>query len=497
MNVGFLRKCSITYLLLPNLLFCSGWFRQPYAFLLIAGLCFLFLKEIKKHDKSVLLSVKDIGFLLIFSLIWIFLCGINGYSSQSFDWLAHQVKFYDLYKNDWPIYFPEVDRFACYYFGYYLVPSFISKMYGQLLPVIFAFWTAIGFFLGLAWVYILIKKSKILLLFFMLMRGTGQLVILILNWLHLTHLKVPIFNPSVRSIFDQSTFAPNQIIPALIGSGILLYDFLNRRKIEETFFIITLLFVWGVFPALSLTAVFAVLMMHQYVVKSGGRQLGTGKLFDNYLLPGLLFIPVFIYFLSSQKIALQGFIWEFATEKIVWLSFFSGIMVDILLFCLAAMVLNKKEKYFPEWFILISLCGLLMLSVYRIGIYNDLFFRGSIPICVILFICILRGAGVHFENRLWPKQLLFYPAGLLLLCLMLGVLFVVSNLLRDNMLANQFLGERNTYKVYRFDAYPNTYQALMHGYKDSVGANQYLGAEKSFYKSYFSKLPRGKATNDK
>lgn len=485
MHTALLRKCSITYLLLPNLLFSLGWFRQPYALFLILGFLYLFLIECTKKDSNEKLSLKDMLFVLLLALLWTFFCGIHGLSTQSMDWLAHQAKFYDLYKNDWPLYFKDVDRYACYYFGYYLVPSFISKWSGHLLPMVWVLWTCFGFFLGLSWIYVLINKNKSLLVVFLFIRGIGQLIILVFNKLSAGNINLPIYNPSIRSVFEQSIYAPNQVIPAVIVCGIVVHDLVCRKKEEESFFVITLAFIWGVFPAMVLVLLYAALLVNKYFFKRDIEQLNLKNILHCYLLPGVLFIPAFVYFLSSQSIVTKGFLWSFGAIQPVMIGYLTGMMVDLAMFYVVVFSLNKN--YFPAWFIHLIFAGIFLLSQYRMGIYSDLYFRGSIPLCIILVVCILRGLDTNFRTGQWGQKRPFFIAFSLMVFLFMNGILVKSPLLRDNILVNFYLGKRDTYLVYAYDTYPNTYQTLRFGYKDEEGAKQYLGSEDSLYKKYLSR----------
>lgn len=489
MSIGLLRKCSVTYLLLPNLLFSLGWFRQPFSLFMVLGYVFLFYRELTKRDFSYQLSLRNILFLAIYAVAWTFFCGINGYTSQSHDWLAHNVKFYDLFKNEWPIYFSEVGRYARYYFGYYLVPAFCSKFYGRLLTELLVLWTFLGFFLGLTWVFVLINKSKLLLLLFICLRGFGQIVFFLLNFLGVAHLQAVIFNPSIRSIFEQSTYAPNQVIPALIACGILVHDFVNRRHIDQTFFVITLVFVWAVFPALTLMLVFAVLFIHRYLINGQWRLLTWSVVLKSYLIPGVILVPIFIYFGSSEPISTQGFLWDFNPKNVIFMGYISGIIVDFLIFYSVVAMLVNKNAIVPFWIVNVLFAVLAILSIYRIWIYNDLFFRGILPVCMILYIIILRGVQTSYHEKKWPVTKLFYPIAGLIVLLALGLLIVKAPLLRDNVIANYFFATRDSYKNSAYDGFKNTYQMLSVGYQDSLGAEQYLSSSNSLYGQFLSRNP--------
>ena len=156
MKISTLRLLSISYLLLPNLLFAVYWFRWEVSCLILAGYFYFSWLEIKGYisdNEKILFTLRDIIFIGIIALSWTLLTGTGGFFRQSSDFWGHNTKFYDLTKNDWPIYFKEVNTYACYYFSYYLVPSFFSKIIGFLSPALIILWTFAGFFAGLLWVY--------------------------------------------------------------------------------------------------------------------------------------------------------------------------------------------------------------------------------------------------------------------------------------------------------------------------------------------------------
>jgi len=488
MNTGLLRKFSIIYLLLPNLLFCVGWFKIPFSILLPAGYIYLLWTELRKTDHANVLSIKELVSISAIAVVWTFFCGAGGMSTQSLDWLAHNSKFYDLYKNSWPNYFPEIDRSSCYYFGYYLVPSALSKLAGILLPSVIVVWTWLGFFLGLSWIYLLINKNIYLLLLLPFVRGVGQLIGLLLARLGFYHAQIPIINPSLRSIFQQTLFAPNQVIPALIISGILLYDGFIRKKVDDSFLLITLSFVWAIFPSIYLVLIFGSLLVHKYLVQNNFKEIFRLSFIRNYLLPGLLFVPVFIYFLSSAQTAEQGFLWNHASSTELIFGFASGILVDVIIFYILTRIAARNENLFPVWFINTLFCCILLMSVYYMGMFNDQFFRGSIPIFVMIITIIFRGTDSFIREKAWPASPIFYGAGLIVALLVVVEITIQSHLLRDNVITDHYLSGKTKFKKYPYDTCANMYQTIKitWGVK---GADEYLAAKNSLFEQYLGKKP--------
>lgn len=486
MTTGVLRLASISYLLLPNMLFAAAWFRLPISLLMVVGLLYLWSQEFKKRDMSGRLSSGDILFLLVFVAIWLFFSGVGGMSSQTRDWFPHNSKFYDLYQNSWPTYFSEVGQYAVHYFGYYLVPAGLSKIAGKLLPEILVVWTALGFFLGASWIYLLLHRNRFLLLLFLFLRGTGLLIVTILTKLGMDKVVVPIINPSLRSIFDQSTFVPNQLIAVLITFGILFYDRLLLGKVASSFFVITLSFIWGIFPAIAMLVVFAFFFFEKYGTKANYKSLFVGESVVMYLLPGIVFVPTFLYLLSSQNTPANGLLWSFGPMETITLLYVTGIICDLLLFYLLAILFLRKGS--AELHVVRFLLGMLLLvSLFSMGKFNDSFFRASMVFFIGILVLILRKVHNRWVAGQLSTKLLVNPVIVIVAFLMFLGVGAKAYLLRDNIIVAHFLPERSRMIRYSYDAYPNVYQALKEGCKDEQLASQYLGAKNSFYAKYLSR----------
>jgi hypothetical protein len=489
MTISTLRKFSISYLLLPNLLFAVGWFKPIIGWPMVVGLSYMLFLEWKKKDHFLKLNLMDLFRVGVLTCICVFFCGVDGISSQGGDWLAHNEKFYDLFKNEWPTYFPEIGQYACYYFGYYLVPSLFSKMYGELLPSVLVLWTFVGYALGISWIYLLLDKSVIAILVFFLIKGIRQLATILLLGARLILPSDPIFNLTIRSLFEQGDFATNQLIPMLISTSLLLFDFLNNKRIERSFFMITLLFVWAIFPALTLLLIYVVLVIQNYLHQRLIPEFNFKSIATTYLIPGSLLVPTLLFFLSSQNASVEGLSGNRITGGQLSFGYFVGLAIELVLFYIIFYRLSKISVEFPKWLPNILLAGLCILALFRIGKYNDSFYRGSIPFCVMLFILMMRSLVSVYRNRRW-SSLYSISFFLLILALLAAVGLVKKRgLFRDNKIANFYLGERSSYNHYGYNKFPNIYQTLIIGYKDETGAKQYLCKKGSWFERHLCKRP--------
>lgn len=487
MTASLLRKFSVTYLFLPNLLFVFGWFTPIVAYPVAVGLAYFLFLELKKPNDSIRFTLKDICWIILFSFVFLFLSGIDGLTTQTRDWIAHNQKYFDLYQKSWPIYFPEVDQYACYYFGYFLVPSFLSKIYGELLPSVLIIWSFLGYALGLSWIYLLLHRNAMAMVTLLFLRGSGHAIFLALYVLKLVNWLPENITPSIRSLLDQNKFSPNQLIPTAIVSGILLFDFLQKKKLDDSFFIVTLLFVWAIFPAASLTLIYLGLLIFQYLVQKPSPKFQARNIFLRIVTPAIILIPTILYFISSQSISSGFLLWDMPDKQKLIFSYFTITAVDLILLYIVLSKLNKINPEFPQYLINILIIGLFLTSLFKIGKYNDLFFRSSMAFSIMIFTLMLRSLVSIWELKKLSALYSIVPLLSILVLFSLMGMFANRGLLRDNKVANHILGRRRTYQQYSYGEYANMYQAIRYGSNEEIAVNQYMVKKGSWFEKYLCK----------
>lgn len=490
MSTSLLRLASIFYLLLPNLIFAASWFRIELAIPMITGLCYLFWLEIKdkiQSNNTLPFSRKELIVLAFFAFILTGLTGISGYSYQLYDYWAENAKFYDLYKSSWPLYFEEVDRYACYYFGYYLVPAFISKLLGELSLITLFIWSWIGVFILIVWVYFLTDK-KLGPIFIVLSIGgvSGNLKWLLAKANGVEILYTSEIGPAVITpLFQQLRWAPNQVIACLITTSIVLYSLFWENKCYKAFFSVCLCFIWCVFPTLMLFVLVAAFSFY-YLFKDG-----FSVFFKNngltFALCLLFMIPIAIYFASSNGDAVHHSFLQVKRPKsaVVKLIFDIGVDLGILLIgCLTLRKIVNKPFYY------LALTGLLfifLLRTYRFGAQNDLFMRGQIPFLFIIGIFLMQNfnfTNINFKSKMGIVRSL------------VAIYFIISPLLLSpetliksiqyNKITQLLWPDSASYTPLPFDKFQNTYQMLYDRYSPAE-AKQYLGKKNSIYEQYLAR----------
>ena len=156
MTIRQLRLISVSYLLLPNLLFFFFWTNSILAAFCL-GICgWLYYSEFRdqQFSRSAALRLPEIFKILLTGAMLSLLAGVCGFFYQTDDYWAHKTKFYELFTHDWPLRIPTDGPVVGYYYGYYVVPSFISKIVGRLSEAAIFGWTMLGMSLGVAWLYI-------------------------------------------------------------------------------------------------------------------------------------------------------------------------------------------------------------------------------------------------------------------------------------------------------------------------------------------------------
>lgn len=486
MNFSLLRISSILYLLIPNIIFVNGWFRWQYAVPVTAGFVYLFWCEIKKKPGylSGNLGLNNTLLIGVFTLIWTALTGIGGLFPQSSDFWAHHSKFYDLFKNPWPIFFEEKGRYACYYFGYYLIPALVSKLLSQLsVPAIFL-WTWLGLGLGIAWVFLLIGKNKFLLFVFPFLGGFCLLAVKILNLLFGSFDDLFYFL-TMWSLYDQSLWVPNQVIPILIVSGIVVYDCFYNNKIYDSFFPITLCFIWAIFPSIIMVFLYGLTLIF-----SKFKDILHFSSLRTLILPGLLFIPSFLYLLSSDSMPAKGFVWEVQSWHEIARSYTGGVLLEAIILFVLTILIRRYVPDIPLWFISGTYLLFIPLVFYRIGVNGDSLSRGSIPVLVLISIMLLAAVSNFFTQyrEIRPRR---YYALVFLFLLSFSLPFLGLSRLENPIVHNKFLqklspGTFSGYTTIPYDRFSNAYQMLLSQYSEAE-ARQYLGKKNSLFEKYLVK----------
>ncbi len=484
---NLLKISSVIYLLLPNILFCAFWIKTPIGFLASIFLIFGTFKFYKnsKFGKTTYNNL-NINYLNLFSIfiLAIFLTlisGAGGFSDQIYDYLGHNTKFKDLYEKPWPFRYSEANSYPAYYFGYYLFPAFLAKIFNHV-RILSMLWMALGLTLVLFWAYLLIgKKSLHYLLIFLLFGGlyttTNHIFEIAVSKMNFSDLYWSDFKPMSNAfliympLYLSSVWVPNQFLPACLVISFIVYEIFYQQKGYKSIAIIPLLAVWAPFPAVSIVLI----VLGIFIFNNLKSNILAIKLSEFW--PTLIFtigcLPIFLYLLSSKSGETDnGFIWSF--DKNWWLVWPIFLLLEFGLFTFLLLKLTKNSQKLPLnkglFSILLVLC---FLPIFHFGRNNDFTARACIPAFFLLNIILTN----QFSELIKQKNPLKYMViGLFLL----GA-FIPLKVIWRGIFHNKLFGEPKTYFVHG-----DMYQVLKN-YHSLAEANQYLADNNSFFVKYLVK----------
>jgi hypothetical protein len=481
MNTRLLRALSTAYLLIPSLLFFLYWTRPGIAVVGIGLLIWAYDRHCRAD--APMPPEKNLGFedLLQISLVALLLTifsGVGGLWEQMFDHWGHNAKLYDLFLHKWPLSYPQGGPAYSYYFGYYLVPALISKVSGSIEEPALFLWTLAGLGLGLAWVYIVLK-GKLLYILLCLCFG-GFFTLLYIIFCEYEGRTYVIMTP----LLEQLRSAPNQIIPTLIVGGMLVHLIKFRGDLQDVVLPCCLALWWALLPALTMGLLVGLLILRQW--RSTG--IYGPSLFTKIVVPLVVSVPVLTLFASSSGVPDSGFVWELGQRKSFLFNYSVLFVPNLAALYLGWIVLRRgRPATMPAYPFLLTLGLMLLLPLYRMGRYNDLFLRGVMSYTLIagLYVLIpIAGEGSYRPLLTTArKSVLGFLVVLLMLFSLMGMGKMMKRSVKYNSLTALLFPMRIPYRAFPYDRFPTIYQMQL-GQFSQLEARKYLGREDSLYERY-------------
>ncbi|TLV01433.1 hypothetical protein [Dyadobacter luticola] len=491
MSSQLLRRASIWYLCLPNLLFFFYW---TSGFVRISGLvlCLFILYTISKDQRfsdEKVFTWRDMLVIGGFSLILTCVSGISGLCYQTFDYWCHNTKFYELFKYDWPIRIPDDGPVIAYYYGFYLVPALYSKMIGSISEGAIFLWSYLGLLLGVSWLYLSLHRS---IFFVFIVLGVGDLphvlksiFFKLFGYLY----EFGDFGVEAWSNFENLLWVPNQVIPTLIIGGMLFHTLKKRIDLETMVLPVALSFWWAVFPAFTSGLLIGILIVVQWL--RNNETFNLRRVVLDVMLPCLCCLPILILYLSHEKAPISGFLWQFPDHMPSRvLEYFINIGLNILVFYLAfRFIKGSGTSRIPALPFFLILLFITVFPIYRIGKVNDFLFRGLMPLLIVAGLYLYEGIsdqnGLNaFFQRAKKAPLLF----ILALLLASSSLITVGRIVRAasvNVATHRIAPDQVSFQPIPYDAYPNIYEVLKAKWSQ-MEADQYLGKKDSLYELFIA-----------
>lgn len=454
-----LQKTSAIYVLIPSLSFAVGWLRFPYSAitLVIVGVLILALGIGLARSLREWLSQKNLQSLFwkpvlaagLVLLLWLSLSGTGGVGFQNDDYPASNALLKDLIEQEWPLR-AEIEGESIpivYYMGYFLPAAGIGKLFGWNVANAFLyFWTLLGVGLAFAWFARIGRvalanrgiKSLLFALFFCLAGGLDVLGYYLLDThpfrLH-SHVEWWTDFFQYSSMTTLLFWVPQHAIAAWVSAGVLVDAILEPEDVQTVGITLAASILWSPFGILG-TAPYLAVFFVRYLFSPAGRGyfFRAGALLFN--LMSLWVGGVYLLYIQANQFEFPvGFIWDSVRYKYRATMGQSILTFDLVEFgMLAALALlllgagiflrasRSNEAGWPFWrrwqdalwqdfkirpaqvvIFLLSLVVLGLLPMFRMGKYNDLVMRGSIPSLFIFFAFVghvIFETGVELRRKL-------------------------------------------------------------------------------------------------
>ncbi len=365
----------------------------------------------------------------VFILVVFCFSGIGGAGYQNSDYLEHNPRLRELIIQDWPISLT-IEYKAInyvYYFGYYLPAGLIGKIVQSWLVanVVMFFWSLAGVFLAFAW---FVKISRIDLthqkrekakrlfsvsLLFILAGGLDLIGAYIVKGMPFditTHVD---FWPEIFQYSSNTTllyWVPQHTIIAWLLTGVIADTIYHPQNLRFLGMTIAASSMWSPFSVVGIAPFFVlIVIIYSWEPEYRKHLYNLQSFFLN--ISAILISSIILLYLASNEYQFPiGWIWEFEKERAqlllslreFWILEFGFLSILVLLLILLAsrIEFQNAAKSIEKSFVsrlhisighyfninprqlgifLVAIIILILLPLFKVGLFNDLVMRGSIP----------------------------------------------------------------------------------------------------------------------
>jgi len=403
------------YLFLPFMIFIIGWTKPIVSIPVLIVLIVCFYRMVREFPELWLpkFSRENIlkTILILFVIfVWVYLSGIGGFVFQNSDHSVRNGVFQLLVLEKWPVVNFSIERFEqpiahVYYFGFWLPPAIIGKLFGLAAGYFTqVVWASTGIFL---FYYLIIAKyiQKIVLwplLVLIFFSGLDILGIYLLGHIEglghiksLEHIK-GLSNTGITahlewwtgfglfqfsSMTTQLFWVFNQAVPAWLATLILLMQ-KNNRYIA---IITALTMITSTLPFIGLGILAICVIVKNFMSENIYEQVRVSLrdifTFENIIGGGMVGIISFL-FLKTNNSNHIGFNSISIRILIIWFLFY---IIEAGIFIIVVWKYQKNNYLLFYSAIWLAICPLL----FSVGMLNDLCMRGSIPALVIILLLVI------------------------------------------------------------------------------------------------------------
>ncbi len=394
---------NLSYIYIPLLIFLAGFTKIYICFAVLLTICFVtyrfirFINSDQFEDDGIQIHIGLFIGGIIFYLIIGYYAGLGRWTNQPYDWYKHNAILQDLISRDWPVYYVNdgEESMLTYYIGHYLVPAVFGKITGsfRVSEIVMYIWTEIG--IVVVWLNMILYLSHkgikailfetFLLAFFCVPHALAQVMVWLLCRIdcftnHNIYVEGTMIRLQYSGCFKCIRWVANQAIPAWIITLMFL------QKKEKTRYYLVYMMPLVLFSPLSILGLAPIALGFAIyrVIKEKDKIQVFKEIFTVENIVSLLSLgSIFILYyygniFSTKPDQLSFHIIEYGQYFPVYFIF---IICCVLLAAMCMFPSYKKDIMFY-----LTVVELVILPLFRMGLYNDLVMRASIP-ALFIFMC--------------------------------------------------------------------------------------------------------------
>lgn len=394
-NASAVQRASLSYILLPILIFLGGWLKWYIAIPLIILCMASYLIIIKRRsvqtpdittDKRLYIKPVTLITILFVLALWVMTSGIGGFMWQNKDHLWRNAIFTTLIDYNWPV--QSKDYSLCYYIAFWLPAALIGKLFNSLFAanIILYIWSWVGLTIFYLQVCLFLQKTGIKILLFIIFFSGIDIIGYSTNIIkhhslaeYLNQLKeIPHIEWShgsfqASSITTQLFWVFNQALPFWIGMMLLI----SKNNMKNILFIFACLMLYSPFPAVGILPVLIFLKLNEW--KESGLKQGLQSLLGLENLTAILVLAVISTYFASN----------IASGKSTFMPPSARYLFFILTQYLVYMIFILKDNYKDPILIILFITALLF-PLYRMGDGADFCMRTNIPFIVYTMLLFIK-----------------------------------------------------------------------------------------------------------
>ena len=456
--LSLLNALTAFYLVIPLLFFAYGWLKWPINLISILFILYIIIYTAKDIKDTIAFLWENRRTFIFFRylvswgvlaasvlVVWISLSGIGGLGFQNDDYRAKNALLNDLINQPFPLTatISGVETKIVYYYNYYLPAVIIGKAWGWIAANIFiVLWSFIGISIAFIWFYIIsqvsLKKGKahrllLLVLIFCLAGGLDIIGAYVLKGMSFSWSRHIEFWAEYFQYSSNTTlvyWVPQHAIPAWLLTGMLVSSIYKSGDLKYVGISVVASILWSPFAVVGIIPYLLLLVFFYTFFPERRRFLFPPTTFMFNIIAFWLGIISALYIGSNKFSFPITFIWNVIEGKrhlIASLLKFWFVEFGFLAFIIAIYFFmrffaykkvnsdNKKTvPLFRSWFsaldeyfnikpaqfsiFTLSLFILIILPFLKMGLFNDIVMRSSIPALFILWATVSK---IIFNDNIW------------------------------------------------------------------------------------------------